>query len=353
MENVFLNCAEKRVTVKDIAQELNISQGTVSKALSGRSGVSPELKQRIIEAADSMGYKANHLAQAMARNPVRVSIIMPGSWPNYYGGIARGMREQLEHYADYRIDASFHSLPELLSENALKKCIDECIEQKVDGVILSAAFNYYCAKYLNRLEENGISLFLLGSEIPGAARRSCIQIDARKAGMLAGEFAGLILPAGGRAAVFLGNRGMAEHAQKLEGFEQMIRGAGCEMVGAYETQDMPEIAEILTRKVMGDYPDLGLIYAATSNSAAVCRALEQLDPAQRVKVIATDVFDELMPYVDCGRVTASIYQDVRHLGAYAIDECCKLLLQGRDAEESVLVKPQLLLKTNIRDYLNP
>lgn len=46
----------KKVKLEDIANKLQISIVTVSNALAGRSGVGDELKKRIIETADEMGY---------------------------------------------------------------------------------------------------------------------------------------------------------------------------------------------------------------------------------------------------------------------------------------------------------
>ena len=45
------------VTLSDIAKKIGVSQVTVSKALSGKSGVSRELRNKIVKTADEMGYK--------------------------------------------------------------------------------------------------------------------------------------------------------------------------------------------------------------------------------------------------------------------------------------------------------
>lgn len=46
----------KSVTMKDIAQAMNTSIVSVSKALAGKSGVSEELREKIILKAQEMGY---------------------------------------------------------------------------------------------------------------------------------------------------------------------------------------------------------------------------------------------------------------------------------------------------------
>ena len=55
----------KNVTMKDIAQRLNVSTVTVSKALSDKDGVGSELRDKIRTVAVEMGYRFNSLAKSM------------------------------------------------------------------------------------------------------------------------------------------------------------------------------------------------------------------------------------------------------------------------------------------------
>ena len=50
---------QKRVTIKDIAARLGVSYGIINKALTGKSGISDEMKQRILTTAEEMGYRVN------------------------------------------------------------------------------------------------------------------------------------------------------------------------------------------------------------------------------------------------------------------------------------------------------
>lgn len=51
-----------RISIKDIAQKLNINPATVSKALRNKADVSEVLKTKIKLLADKMGYKPNAAA---------------------------------------------------------------------------------------------------------------------------------------------------------------------------------------------------------------------------------------------------------------------------------------------------
>lgn len=52
-------------TIGDVAALANVSIGTVSKALNGRSGISDETRARVRQAADELGFHSNALAQSL------------------------------------------------------------------------------------------------------------------------------------------------------------------------------------------------------------------------------------------------------------------------------------------------
>ena len=53
------------MNIHDLARHLNISIGTVSRALNGRSNVSEKTRQRVLEAAKSLGYSPNQSGRSL------------------------------------------------------------------------------------------------------------------------------------------------------------------------------------------------------------------------------------------------------------------------------------------------
>jgi DNA-binding LacI/PurR family transcriptional regulator len=53
------------VNIHDLARHLNVSIGTVSRALNGRSDVSAETRQRVLDAADKLGYSPNQSGRSL------------------------------------------------------------------------------------------------------------------------------------------------------------------------------------------------------------------------------------------------------------------------------------------------
>ena len=79
---------EKAVTQTDIARELNISVVSVSNALSGKKGVSDELRQLILDTAEDMGYQGDIRMTRMREMAFRIGVVISERYlydtPSFY-----------------------------------------------------------------------------------------------------------------------------------------------------------------------------------------------------------------------------------------------------------------------------
>ena len=64
------------VTMRDLARRVGVSAVTVSKALAGKSGVSEEMRQRIVKLAEELGY-VNPGSRQRRRDGLNVGILVP------------------------------------------------------------------------------------------------------------------------------------------------------------------------------------------------------------------------------------------------------------------------------------
>jgi Transcriptional regulators len=336
----------KRVTVKDIADELGITVGTVSKALSGKSGVNKELRANIIRKADEMGYSVNRIAQSLARKTINIGIVYPAVWSEYYGKIIEGMSQALQTLRDRNVIGKFYTFSTLYATDELNESIKRLVEEKVDLVALCPASVVNFNGCLDNLTNAGIPLILVGNDIEGVNRLACIRVNAVMAGRLAAEFMNYITSAGAEIAVLIGDKGILEHREKVSAFE-----AGLEdkrrLRFAFETQDDPEVASFITIKILKDCPNVSGIYVATGNSLAVCKSLDEYDPEKKIKVIATDLFDEIIPYVKNRRINGIIFQDPIKLGKEAIIQGYNVLTEHNKPINDLKIQPSLILRSNI------
>ncbi len=72
------------VTLKDIAQKLNVSITTVSRALAGYSDISPSTRERVQQLAAEMGYVPNMTARQLQKQSTdTIGFIIPTTGPRF------------------------------------------------------------------------------------------------------------------------------------------------------------------------------------------------------------------------------------------------------------------------------
>lgn len=146
------NSVAKAITMKDIADKLNISKVTVSKALSDKEGVSDDLKAKIKLLAGEMGYRYNASAQAIKSGfsyniGVVVAERFTGDYRSFYLTFYQFVTKELDKY---KYSSIFHVLSEEDEQNlVLPRCY---YDRKVDGLIILGQVNSEYIEILNSCE---------------------------------------------------------------------------------------------------------------------------------------------------------------------------------------------------------
>ena len=132
---------KKKVRLSDIADKLNISTVTVSKALADKEGVGEELREKIKEIASELGYRVKTFTPVKGSVPLSTSgtgnigILIPARFfsPNvsYYWHIFNALSSEL-------MSRNYYSIMELLSnEDEAQLNLPRIIkDKKVDGLII-------------------------------------------------------------------------------------------------------------------------------------------------------------------------------------------------------------------------
>lgn len=146
---------EKKVRMADIAERLGISIVSVSKGLAGKDGVSEEMRERIISAAQELGY---HASQEKPGKKLcgNIGILVADRffgdhafYPNMYRSILRQCR-----------DSGFSGLLEIVSPEEEHSCTvpDIISTGKVDGIIFMGQLSL---DYLRTMMDIGLPYILL------------------------------------------------------------------------------------------------------------------------------------------------------------------------------------------------
>lgn len=127
---------EKTVTQTDIARELNISVVSVSNALNGRPGVSNELRQKIMDTAQEMGYRSSGVQPLPGSGTdACIGVLISKRYLLYTPSFYMKVYQEIVLAAAERNCVTFLEVLDAQDEDELK--IPELLgDEKVDGILV-------------------------------------------------------------------------------------------------------------------------------------------------------------------------------------------------------------------------
>jgi LacI family transcriptional regulator len=122
----------RHITQEDIARKLNVTRITVSKALRDHPDISVSMKQRVLEAADQMGYSPNQIArQLTTRTTHTIGVIVPDLENSFFSHVVNAIIDTATGQ-DYQIILAVSRE----NEDLEKKNIRNLIGKRVDGLLV-------------------------------------------------------------------------------------------------------------------------------------------------------------------------------------------------------------------------
>ncbi len=342
--------ATGRTTIKTLAAELGLSVCTINKALTGKPRIGETTRQRVLEAANRLGYQPNRLARTLVRPVLKLGVVYSAAWPSHTQPLMEGVRARLAELSDYRVEAEFVPVADFHDGLAFVKAVRELAASRPAGLILSLGV-YPCE------QRRWLWEFLAGARLPAvllggqveeeAPTLSCVWHDCRLCGRLAGELlAGLAGP-GRPVGVFIGERIHPDHARKLTGFAEAAGEFGLGPVEIGETLDEAERAYPVVRELFARRPEIAGIYIGTENAAGICRYLAESGLAGRVKVVGTGLSEPIRHGLEAGLVQVSLHQHQRLQGRRAVEVLFRFLETGARPTPEVLIAPSVVLRGNL------
>lgn len=147
---------EKGVRMADIAQRLGISIVSVSKGLSGKEGVSDEMRAKIIDTAKEMGYIAPTPKKKKEDENKNIGVLVCDRFFNetsFYSNLYR-------HVVKYCIEQGYACILEIVSPEDERDCVMPLIlvRQKVDALIFMGEID---RRYMGAAIKFGLPFLLL------------------------------------------------------------------------------------------------------------------------------------------------------------------------------------------------
>ena len=213
----------KRYSISEVAEMLGVSKSTVSRAINGTKGVGDELRQKVLDFVDEIGYKPNTLAQGLSKGKVNIIALILGDIRNpFYADLTFNIQTELSEKG-YMVMV-FNSEYEAEREIEFLKLITQF---NFAGLILITAQK---DQMVEMLDEMDIPKVLVNRILPSYSGDSVLT-DNFRAGYLAVMH---LLDLGHKNIGFVrGPSASSASTQRYEGYRQALLSFGLPFNQAY------------------------------------------------------------------------------------------------------------------------
>ena len=342
----------KKVTLLDLAEALDLSTATVHRALYDHNSVRPATKARVRQVAKSLGYRPNLAARFLKSNRgFRISVNTLQGTTSFWDEVRAGIADEAHSLSVQNVELEFRTYPRL--GEGEEEAFGAALEASVDGIITFPTRPQSLLQWMRRAPKSTVPVICVATDAPGSGRHAVVSVDTMVSGSLAADLLGKFLQGSGKVAVTLSAMGIQEHAEKCHAFESTLRSLypGMRLVETIEEHDVESEAYDKCRKLFKLHPDLAGMYVTTEASIPVLEAARDAQMLDRLTVITTDLFPALVPEIRSGAVEATIYQRPRTQGRMAFRLLQEFLVEGRCSTKHLMLSPHLVMRGNLDFFL--
>jgi len=207
---------KKRTTIYDIANALDVTVSTVSRALSNFPGISEGTKKAVVEMAAKLDYKPNKLASALKSGKTYIiGIIVPSIQAHFFASIIHSIEDELK-------DSGYSIIVYQSSESMSKeiKGVTTLLEAQVDGIMASLALETDDVSHFNEVIKQNKPLILF-DRVNESLKVPTVTLNDFKAGFIAASH---LIERGYRKIAFVTtSHKIKVFSERLEGYKQALK----------------------------------------------------------------------------------------------------------------------------------
>lgn len=334
----------KRLSQRDIARQLGINVSTVSRALRGLDGVSPELKRQIERLAEEGGYRPNPFAVSLRYDTTHtIGIIVPDISFSHYAHIVKRIEAEARK-AGYMCTITD---TDETYENEVN-CLDLLENMHVEGIIICPSQETTDFSHLLRLKKANIPVVLF-DRAPDVDISSVIINDVTSARHATNS----LIDSGARRIAFLGGPNqMKQNTDRKHGYLEALREhdipISTDLVKCHRISFNSGLSDTFELLDLPEPPDAILathgLLAISALEAIESRGLRIPEDVALIGYMSDWVSEMSHPRI------SFVKQNLKEIGIKAF----RLLLdeiQGDDSVQRIVVNARLELRDSTRKLL--
>jgi len=328
--------------MKDIAEALNVSVVTVSKAMRGHPDIGKETRERVLAYAKAQNYRPNLMARSLVTGRSSlVGLVVPDLIHPFFSEIAKSLSMALRRKNFFLVVASSNNDPQFEQAE-----INHMLEHRLDALVLATC--QQGPEMLQGLSKEDLPLVLLDRSFPDFAS-NFVGADDFKVGEMATKH---LIQAGRKRIAHIRGPENSVGRNRLEGYRETlkrhrIRVPESYVVGTYDSTDSRECGEKAMEQLISlrDRPNAVFCFNdALAMAAMVCAFKYHLRVPEDLAIIGCGNYH----YNDALRIPlSSIDQRTEEIGTRTAKMIFSLLdANGPARPRRVILEPRLVARAS-------
>lgn len=342
--------SKKRLTVKEIAQEVGLSVATVDRVLNNRGSVKPETVRLVMDKVNEMEYTPNLSASFLSKSrSISLAVAFPELPEYFWSQVETGIDAAIREFRDFGLHVrKIRSKDYDLTDQ--KKTMLQLVDSgEYDAIAISPNDPQEMTDVIDHAVSRNLIVGTFNSDSPLSSRLFYVGCDYRVAGRLAADTLCKLTRQRGRIGIIMSYTNF-QMQQKVTGFREVIGSyPGVELKAPLKVDQ----EEYTSFETFAEYfKDLDGVYVASAKLHIIASHLEASDRNGRVALIGHDMNEEIHEALKSSVVTATICQDPFNQGYMIVKSLFEYLTARKlpDAREK-MIKLELVTKENARYYV--
>lgn len=316
------------VTIQKISELSGVSRGTVDRVLHGRPNVNPMIREKVVRAAEKLGYQPP--VPPKSADCRQAAILIPQWTDGHFNRqIVSGIRKALRYIADPAFILTEQPLRTMTMQELLR-AMDEQIRSGVDGLIIRAENTPEVRAAIEQAVQQGVTVITYDADVPHSGRLCHAGQNLVRAGAIAaGVMARLIRPPE-HVLIVTGNLRMEAHKGRVDGFCRRLLELGFseDAYRMIETNEMPELTGELVAQALQADSRLHAVYMACQPLSSCIAGIRKARRTTRPHIVCNDLTPTAKRYLREGTVDFVIGQSFSQESFHAVLAMYQMLLRG-------------------------
>lgn len=304
----------KKITLEQLSQLINISRTTIYKVINGKGRVSESTRALVEKALLEYNYVPNFNARDLAYHKTyRIGYIgMAHYGSTFFSKLMQdGIRKALAELEDNGLQI-VSAISYILEPQQQITDIERMLQSGIRAFIIVPCDPKVLEPEIKKLRELHCDIIYLSRYVE-KKDRVFVGIDYPQSGRLAAEMMSKMLPQGGNIAITTSN--FLEDdlwvKQRYDGFVDYLKGrSSYRILGLWDTISDEKSAELICQELMEKHPDISGIYDISYKSEAIARRLVRMRRDQDIKLIGFDYYDAVKPFIRSSAIDVIIGQSL-------------------------------------------